>query len=337
MSSSVPLSRRHFLGAASAFAVAGSSAAAALRPAAAWALDVRPGGFATWHEFALPTAAGVPGAILCDALDRIWYTDDANRQLVSFPAAAPAAYDVFDLGATGPSISTLVAGPDGALWFDDRSDVRIGRFDPVTRSLSYFPIGGAGIAFSPVVGADGLLWFGDPDSGGIASLAPDGTVTRVRDPHRALIVKLVSAGDGRLWYAGDGLPVIMRYDPVAGSFDEFFLGGGAIYDLAVDAAGEVWAGAAGLISHIAAGDVVTEFPLLSPLPFWSGYPRSMVAGQYARLYFTDEQLGLGRIAPDGTVTFQRPPFADAAPAYLAVTSVGTLWYTDPSRGTIGCL
>lgn len=337
MSSSVPLSRRRFLQAAAALTVAGSAAAVTLQPCAAQALDVRPGGFATWREFPLPSAAGVPGALLCDALDRIWYTDDAAKQLVTFRAAAPAAYEAFDLGATGPSIATLVPAPDGAIWFNDFAAPEMGRFDPVSRTVSTFPLGGTSTAYSPVVGADGAIWFGDPDDEGIASLAPDGTVTRVRDPRGALVVHLVSGGDGRLWYTRDADPLLVRFDPVSGVFDEFSLGGGEIYDLALDAAGEIWAGAPGLISHIAAGDIVTEFPLLSPIPFWPGFPTSMVAGQWARLYFTDEQLGLGRIALDGAVTFQRPPFTGAAPRNLAVTAAGTLWYTDPARGTIGCL
>ncbi|WP_440710158.1 Vgb family protein [Herbiconiux sp. YIM B11900] len=336
MSSSVPVSRRHFLGAAAALAVAGSGAAASLRPEAARALDVRPGGFVTWHEFALPSAAGMPGAILCDALDRVWYTDDANKQLIMFPAASPAAYTTVDLGPAGPSIGTLLAAPDGAIWFNDFAEPQMGRFDPLTTAVSMFPTGGSGTAFSPVVGSDGAIWFGDPGNEGIASLASDGTITRVRDPHGSLVVHVVAAGDGRLWYSRDGLPVLVRYDPATGVFDELLLSGGDTYGLTVDTVGEVWVGTHGLVSHVAAGDVVTEYPIPSTIPFWPGYPTSLAAGHHARLYFTDEQLGLGRIDPGGAVTFQRPPFAGAAPRELAVTSVGTLWYTDPARGTIGC-
>ncbi|MDO9395026.1 MAG: hypothetical protein Q7T71_00630, partial [Herbiconiux sp.] len=312
-------------------------AVSALLPSRANASGVRPGGFETWHEHPLAGVGGNPGAILCDATDTLWYVDDANHQLVRFPAAAPASHVSFDLGPGAPFPGDLVTGGDGCLWFNDFAGSNMGRFDPLTGATTLLPLGGPGNAFSPVLGPDGAIWFADPENTALGAIAADGIVRRFTDARGQRPNLVASPGDGRLWYTRDGVPMLVRFDPATGASDELAVGSGSITGLAVDPSGGVWVGQAGAILHVDRADVVTEFPLPSSIPFWPGVPTSLVAGVHARLYFTDEQLGLGRLDPSGTVLFQHPPFTDATPARLAVTTVGTLWYTDPTRATLGSL
>ncbi|MBV9279434.1 MAG: hypothetical protein JOZ41_05090, partial [Chloroflexi bacterium] len=82
---------------------------------------------------------------------------------------------------------TITAGPDGTLWFSERSGDRIGRISPAG-SIAEFPVPTpdsepAGIA----VGPDGNIWFAEYAGNKIGKLTPQGQVTeypiKTRDSH----------------------------------------------------------------------------------------------------------------------------------------------------------
>lgn len=78
--------------------------------------------------------------------------------------AAPITITELPLPSPDSRPGTIVAGPDGALWFAEGEGNRIGRIT-VTGTLTEFPVP---TPFGQPVGPDGNLWFTDPGfTGGV--------------------------------------------------------------------------------------------------------------------------------------------------------------------------
>ena len=120
-------------------------------------------------------------------------------------AAIPAGNVAeFSAGITpGAGLGTVVAGPDGNLWFTETTGDRIGRITPAG-AVTEFDVGispGAaplGIA----VGADGNLWFTESGSTPrIGRIAPSGVVTEFATGITGGGLRAIAAGpDGNLWF-----------------------------------------------------------------------------------------------------------------------------------------
>jgi virginiamycin B lyase len=302
----------------------------------AQALDPAPGGFATWHETAAATPGGRAETLMSDTDGNIWYADGLSNQLVRVD---PVSGDQrpFDLGSSHPGVTDMTMGPSGDIWFGDAANSAIDRLDPRTGHLDSYSLGGSfDMAFSVVPGSDGRIWFGEPSTGGLGAIAPDGRITRVADPDGAIITNVVSAPDGRLWYTRVGPPSSLGvYDPRSGAFDTIPLGLADLSGLALTHDGTLWVGGSGAIVNVTLAGAIAAVVSLPPAPFGSITPTALTAGDFAKLYFTDGAGRIGRIDLAGSVSFLTPPFAGAMPNRLAVSSIGSLWYTDFARGALG--
>ncbi len=317
-----------------ALMVVGMAASEMLATAPASALEPAPGGFASWHEASPATPGGRPQAIASDASGFLWYADGLNNELVRVDPLT-GAQRPFSLGTTYSGVIDLTMGRDGDIWFGDTANSAIGRLDPSTGAVDSFPLGAPfDWAYSVVAGPDGNIWFGEPSAGGLGSIAPDGTISRVADPDGAIITDVVSAPDGRLWYTRAGLTSLGSYDPRTGAFDSVSLGLIDVSTLTLARDGTLWAGGTGALANVTLSGAVTIVPI--PVAGYGPvYPESLTAGEFVPLYFTDVAGRIGRVDLDGVVSFVTPPFAGALPHRLAVSSTGSLWYTDVARGTLG--
>jgi hypothetical protein len=70
-----------------------------------------------------------------------------------------------------PSLSTIIAGPDGNLWFTDDFNNSIGMIDPTTHAITEYTIATApGSPAALMVEPDGNLWFSE--LGSVSTFAP---------------------------------------------------------------------------------------------------------------------------------------------------------------------
>jgi virginiamycin B lyase len=260
---------------------------------------------------------------------------------------------------------SIVAGPDGALWFAtrDRNNNKIGRIT-TAGVVTEFPITGLSSAQSFVftnitAGPDGALWFGfarvSPASFrmGIGRITTTGMISEFLLPVRHVMFGITAGPDGALWFTEPQVNRIGRIT-TAGAVTEFPLpplpkpGVASYVGITMGPDGALWftnpfENKNGEISRITTAGAVTEFRLPSA---FSGV-RGITAGPDDALWFTQSNgRKIGRITTAGVVTEfpippasqvgRRGPFRIGYDAWgITVGPDGALWFTETIANKIG--
>ena len=113
------------------------------------------------------------------------------------PAATMTDYPL-PPGSAEPT--SIVAGPDGAMWFTEERADRIGRIT-TAGALSEFPLPPGSEPRAIVVGADGAMWFTEYGSRKIGRIATDGTVAEYPlAPGTGSPNRLTLGPEGDVWF-----------------------------------------------------------------------------------------------------------------------------------------
>jgi virginiamycin B lyase len=144
------------------------------------------GRFASASDYdAASLGAAIPQRIAIGRDGKVWFTVQVPVSFGTVPAVPPIIGKLgrVDPAALGVSSSVtefaiparesapyaITAGPDGNVWFTDRSETpRIGRATPQGAVTEVSAPGATG---SIVAGPDGALWFTEPDAGRIGRLS----------------------------------------------------------------------------------------------------------------------------------------------------------------------
>ena len=213
--------------------------------------------------------------------------------------------------AANAEAHSIVAGPDGNLWFAF-NDRRIGRMlpDGTVATFTHPQVDGL---VDLVAGPDGNVWFtfagddpwGTVGDGGVGRVTPTGSVSVVDGGYSIEPGEIVLGPDGNLWFAGGGLA---RVTP-AGTVTWFDVAGGDPQAdtriLTVGSDGRLWhdLGSRGEVStHVGAmstSGVDTLVTLSEPLRLATLRP-----GPSGAVWFYEWDLDprFGPLAPDGAVT-----------------------------------
>src|SRR5262245_26607128 len=90
------------------------------------------------------------------------------------PSVARAQITEFPVPTAGARPYTIVAGPDGNLWFTESSAGRIARITPDGAITEYpVPAGTGSGPYGIAVGAEGDIWFTERFAGQIGRFSPD--------------------------------------------------------------------------------------------------------------------------------------------------------------------
>jgi streptogramin lyase len=231
----------------------------------------------------------------------------------------------------------IANGPDGNLWFSEKSLGGVGRITPaavITEFTAGFPTGSPrGI----VTGPDGNLW--------VAMAGGDGAIAKVTKAGEVTEYPVLTAGDpteiavgpdNNLWYTDPAANLVGRITPT-GIVTEFTAGLSAAAGpagIAKGPDGALWftEADAGKIGRITTSGVITEF---SSGISGGSEPTDIVKGPDGNLWFTEKggQGAIGRITPAGTVTeFTQDLSVDAGPHGIALGPDGNLWFTETAVG-----
>jgi streptogramin lyase len=248
------------------------------------------------------------------------------------PAAPPGTVTEFAL-TSGYDPYGIATGPDGNLWFTERTSGQVGRITP-TGTVTMF---GAGITDRGLrgitAGPDGNLWFAE-GHGGIGRITPTGTVTEFAtggDPYGIAV-----GPDGNLWYTELDGNRIGRITPT-GTVTHFSAGisaGSRPYDIVAGADGNLWFTElrGDRIARITPTGTVTEFPVTP-----GSKPYGIAAGPDGNLWFA--QRGgdrIGRMTLTGVVTdFSAGITPGAVPLALTPGPDGNLWFTEFDGDRVG--
>jgi streptogramin lyase len=176
----------------------------------------------------------------------------------------------------GSQAYSIVAGPDGNLWFTEYTGTRLGMFNPTTKMATEFgPLQSP--ATSITAGPDGNVWFAERSLDGLSTLigrvTPAGVITEYKtSPVVGSIRGMVAGADGNVWFVKDGQggPAVGRIDPATGGVTLYSSGLNGAFTLfggiALGGDGNVWFTSYfdGLIGRVTPAGAITEYTGVAP-------------------------------------------------------------------------
>jgi virginiamycin B lyase len=237
-------------------------------------------------------------------------------------------------------LTSIRAGPDGALWFTEYWSHIVGRIT-TAGVVTEFPLpSGQGNPGQITAGSDGALWFTEQDPDKIGRMTTGGVYSSFALPPPASGLgtqpDYITAGpDGALWFTETTANSIGRMT-TDGTLSEFPLSTPRSFPLAMTVGpdGDLWFGEANpdRIGRITtAGDIIDE----TPLPHDGVDVSDMTFGADGALWFAEGISGsIGRMTTDGSFSSYPLP-SDLAIAWgLTVGPDGNLWFADDT-GKVG--
>lgn len=229
---------------------------------------------------------------------------------VAVPAAAQTGSIVeYQVPTANSQPVSIVAGPDGNLWFTEFRGNKIARMT-IAGTVTEFPIPTANSQPDDMdVGPDGNLWFAEVLGNRIGRITTDGAITEFLVPTANSRPTVVAAGpDGNLWFTERGTVAspdnkVGRITP-EGVITEYTLPNPGSRPLGITAGpdGNVWftEQAGNRIGRLdPATGAITEFPLPNP----NSQPWEITGGPDGNLWFTEFSGNrIGRITPDGMIS-----------------------------------
>src|SRR5262249_7794479 len=119
---------------------------------------------------------------------------------------------VFAPWPAGSHPPAITAGPDGNLWFTEKTG-KVGRIT-TAGVITEFPLSFSGAAADIVAGPDGALWFAEFDANKIGRITTAGAITEFFIPTAKSGPLGIPAGpDGSLWFTEEYANQIGRVKP----------------------------------------------------------------------------------------------------------------------------
>lgn len=237
----------------------------------------------------------------------------ANLQAV--PPTMSAVYRYTPASGESATATSLVVGPDGALWLADSQVGAVDRYVPGASAIEVLPQPGAD-SIVALASGDGAIWYTDIVRGTIGEVAPNGESTE----------HLIADGDnlGDWNYSGP-------------------------YGITVGPDGSIWFTEknAGRIGRMTPAGQFTEYAIPDPrgmhrLASGAPVPQDIVAGPEGAMWFTDPGDGsIGRVTQSGEVTEYPVPHSGLAatepvlPDAITVGPEGDLWFTEEGAKALG--
>jgi virginiamycin B lyase len=217
-------------------------------------------------------------------------------------AGETGAFAGYPIPTPGSQPVSIVAGPDGALWFTEFAGNKIGRVTTDGAFSEYVIPTGNARPDDMTVGPDGNFWFAETAGNKIGRISVDGRVEEfgVGIPPAARPTAITPGPDGNLWFTERGLTTPNALP--------------------------------GQIGRITTTGEVTNYPIPS-----NGHPVTIAAGADGALWFTESPGNrIGRIDPyTGVVTEKTVPTFQSAPWELTSGPDGALWFTEINANKIG--
>ena len=265
--------------------------------------------------------------------------------VVAILAAAPSlraggvTIDEFPVPTGGSRPYTIVAGPDGALWFTESNGNKIGRITTAGTFIEHdVPTGKSG-PYGIAVGADGNIWFTERFADQIGRFEFFGQhISEFPIPTPfAQAWEIAPGPDGNLWFTEEDVHQIGMITT----------DGSVLMEVPIETFGFPTGIAPGLDGNmwftIEIGDMIgqiTGFGQINTFPYSENQtlPWDITPGPDGNLWFS-EQAGraIGRITPAGTVTEFPIPGEFSGIAGVAAGWDGNIWYTENDTNHVGSI
>jgi len=297
-------------------------------------------------EYATPSPAGFfnnEGSITSGPDGSLWFTEpSANKigrldptRLTGCDATPTNCMTEFAIPTAGSGPAGITAGPDGALWFAEKTANKVGRITTAGVVTNEFSITTASAGANDITaGPDGNLWFTEHLQNAVVRLTPAGVFTFFTIPTAAANPSGITLGpDGALWFAENGVSQIGRIDTI-GNIVEFGGLTGRPDRITAGPDGNLWftepLPADSKIGRITpANGAVSEFQVTL-----QSQPGDIVTGPDGNLWFTEFNTEfLSQITPAGVVTDVQK--ARGGPFGIGRAPDGALWVALMSGNKLG--
>src|SRR5437867_7378007 len=241
----------------------------------------------------------------------------------------------WDVPTKGAHPHDPAVGADGALWFTEQLQNKLGRVDPKTGAFQEYALkiedsGPHGL----VADSNGNIWFTGNGKGYIGKLDPGTSAVvaykmpdaKADDPHTA-----VFDSHGILWFTVQVGNMVGRLDPQTGRIDlkKMEIANMRPYGIVINSKGIPFFCEFGT-NKLAKIDPQSMAIVEYKLPE-SARPRRIAVDASDNVYFTDYESGnLGRLDPaTGAVKmWPSPGGANSGPYGIAITPDGLVWYSE---------
>src|SRR5215471_7396975 len=235
-------------------------------------------------------------------------------------------------------LEDIVTGPDGALWFTEGANNKVGKITTGGVINQYSDVSPNSDPNGITAGPDGTVWFtelngvADPHIGRIDTSGAITEFVYSPDPNNAW--NIVSGPDGNLWFTVYNSGQIGRMTP-AGAVTLFpapYSGSGPLA-ITSGPAGALW------YTELDLGEIVKvttagEFTAF-PIPTAGSHPFGITVGPDGALWFTEYSANqIGRMTTDGVFT-EFPVPIPGEPWNITAGPDGNLWFTDTGAAQVG--
>jgi virginiamycin B lyase len=206
-------------------------------------------------------------------------------------------------------ITSIVTGPDGALWMTDGGTFGVDHMFIGSSLSTLVPPNAAGIPTRIAYGPGGDFWVTEIQDGAVTQITPEGTMTE---------------------------------HPLGGGFGSF--GSTEPYGIVAGPDGALWIAEehAAAIARLTVAGQLQVFPVPIPAGYKVGQaegtptPRNVAVGPENGIWFTDPgDNSVGRVL-EGQVTEYPMPTADVVPDQIAVAN-GEIWVTEANASAIASI
>lgn len=320
--------------------------------------------FATGTVASYTISDSVPWGIAAGPDGNLWFT--ASRLTDAGPAGwigritpdgRMTEFSLPNSSSNRPPTS-IISGPDGNLWFTipgvtnlfapgpgSAIPGQIGRITTAGKVTLFPPASAQSDPIFLATGPDGNVWFTDTD-GSIGQITPTGHITEFPVKDKMPYGGIAAGADGNMWFAAIGaIGRITRGGQVT-LFPADMCPNVSMCALAAGPDGNLWFtdGGNGFIGRVATNGHITKFPT-------SSVPLEIAAGPDGNLWFTaqveiangpngftaqgsdsTQWEAIGRITPDGTITFPISNSQGYEPVGIALGPDGLLWVVGSLAG-----
>jgi virginiamycin B lyase len=255
------------------------------------------------------------------------------------PAAAAPSIQEFEIPTAGANPQDLVLGPDGNIWFTERTTNKIGRISASNPgTIDEFPTVGNGPDII-TVGPDGALWFTELNSTSIGRIAPGASPTATSYDSLAIAApRGIAVGpDNNLWVTdAGGATEVVIVSPAGTKVDAVALPPG--FDprnIARGPDGNMWV--AGFNTQNFARITTAGTPTLDPA---AGYPApggvtpmDLIAGNDGNIWYTAQGTTVGRMTTAGAAMNFTSQGVD--PFGITIGPDGAVWFAEFQADAVG--
>ncbi len=262
---------------------------------------------------------------------------------VTLPFVASAMTPVFTeypipTADSGPA--SIVAGPDGNLWFTESRVGKIGKYNPTTGAFTEYPLPAdtnnqVASPTSIIAGPDGNLWFVDGVGESVDKMSTSGNVTIYPIGNQFVLpIGLVFGPDGNLWFnsyeGAYSVGVMDTSGTVLHAYVQNTVNRGA-EGMALGPDGKIWFVEQALNKVVrvdAASGSFTEYSIPG-----GTFPTDATAGPDGNVWFAEDGgSAVGKVnTATGAITLYPTP-SGHSPVYVATGPDNNIWFGDTYEG-----